>query len=62
VLELNPSHPLLKRLLERFETERDSEEFAKQAELLYDLALVAEGSQPRDPHAFTLTLASRLAE
>jgi len=62
VLELNPAHPLLKRLLERLGTERDSEAFAAQAGLLYDLALVAEGSQPRNPQAFTQALASRLAE
>ena len=62
VLEVNPSHPLLKRLLERLGTERESPAFAAQAGLLYDLALVAEGSQPRDPQAFTQALASRLAE
>jgi molecular chaperone HtpG len=62
ILELNAGHPLLKRLLERFETDRESEAFAGQAGLLYDLARVAEGSQPRNPQAFTQMLANKMAE
>ena len=60
-LELNASHPLLVRLLERFPSERDDEAFAAEAGLLLDLARVAEGAAPRQPQAFTQALAARLA-
>ena len=60
-LELNASHPLLVRLLERFPAARDDEEFAAEAGLLLDLARVAEGAAPRQPQAFTQALAARLA-
>ncbi len=60
-LEINPDHPLVEKLLGRFEDERDSDGFAADAELLLDLALVAEGAAPRNPQEFTRALASRLA-
>ena len=62
VLELNPGHPLVGGLLERLEKERESETYGRQVELLYDLALVAEGSQPRNPREFTQYLSNTLAE
>lgn len=60
-LELNARHPLLASLLSRFEAERDSDAFAADAELLYDLALVAEGTAPRQPQRFAQAIATLLA-
>ena len=50
VLELNPTHPLVTRLSELLE--RDPARFAEDAQLVLDLARVAEGAPPADPAAF----------
>jgi molecular chaperone HtpG len=46
VLEVNPSHPILRRL------QPDDERFAQWASLLFDQALLAEGGQLEDPAEF----------
>ncbi len=61
ILELNPSHPLLKRLGEQFKASKDDPKLAESVGALYDIALVAEGSQPRDPLAFTKLVANLIA-
>ena len=48
VLEINPGHPLIKRM----EAETDDEQFADWAEILFDQALLAEGAQLEDPAGF----------
>lgn len=48
VFELNPKHPLVKRLQE----ESDSNRFEDLSWLLYDQAVLAEGGQLEDPAAF----------
>ena len=59
-LELNPEHPLLKKLQGDFKMDGDNSGLKETVGALYDLALVAEGSQPRNPLAFTKFMASRL--
>lgn len=56
VLELNPTHPLVQRLIAMHEADADDPRVAQAGELLVDQALVAAGEKPRDPAAF----ASRL--
>ena len=59
-LELNPGHPLMKKLQGDFKMDGDNSGLKETVGALYDLALVAEGSQPRNPLAFTKFMASRL--
>ena len=48
ILEINPTHPLLKRM----ESETDDEQFKDWAGILFDQALLAEGGQLEDPAGF----------
>lgn len=48
VLEINPGHPIVKRM----EDEKDDERFNGWAELLLDQAILAEGGQLEDPAGF----------
>ena len=59
-LELNPDHPLVKQLAGTFKKDGDNAGLVETVGAIYDLALVAEGSQPRNPLAFTKFVASRL--
>jgi molecular chaperone HtpG len=52
ILELNPSHPVVTGLSERFETNADDPIVGETAELLLASALVAEGSEIADPSRF----------
>jgi molecular chaperone HtpG len=52
ILELNPSHPVVKGLAARFETNADDPVVGETAELLLASALVAEGSDLVDPSRF----------
>ncbi len=61
ILELNPTHPLVTGLREAHEQGRDDDSLAETAELLYGMALLAEGGELSDPARFTRLLADRLA-
>lgn len=52
VLEINPTHPLIKRM----EAETDDDQFADWAAILFDQALLAEGAQLEDPAGFVSKL------
>ncbi|MBM4220845.1 MAG: molecular chaperone HtpG, partial [Gammaproteobacteria bacterium] len=52
ILEINPAHPLLKRL----DAEQDEARFADLARLIFDQASLAEGGQLEDPGAFVQRL------
>ncbi|MBP0445920.1 molecular chaperone HtpG [Roseomonas sp. SSH11] len=58
VLEINPRHPLLRKLAAQAETGGSLEEAAG---LLLDLARVQDGDSPRDPAAFARRVAEMLA-
>jgi molecular chaperone HtpG len=58
ILELNPKHPLVKRL----EGESNVKRFADLSWLLYDQAVLAEGGQLEDPAAFVRRLNELLLE
>ena len=57
VLELNPSHPLVKRL-----EQETGDRFGEWVEILFDQALLAEGSQLENPSAFVGRLNRMLLE
>ncbi len=58
VLEVNPRHPLLRRLAERAAA---GEDLGEAALTLLDLARVQEGEAPRDPAAFARRVTEALA-
>ncbi|RKN12513.1 molecular chaperone HtpG [Streptomyces radicis] len=60
ILELNPGHPLVEGLRRAHAERADDPELPGTAELLYGMALLAEGSQLGDPARFTRLVAERL--
>jgi molecular chaperone HtpG len=60
VLEVNPSHPLLMRLVAFHAAHPDDERFRCYAELLHGQAILAEGGTLSDPAAFSRRLAELL--
>ena len=61
ILELNPEHPLVDGLRKAHGERADDPGLAETAELLYGMALLAEGGELADPARFTRLLADRLA-
>ncbi|GAA4487810.1 molecular chaperone HtpG [Rhodococcus olei] len=61
ILELNPDHPLVGALRTAHDQRPDDASAAETAELLYGMALLAEGGELADPARFTTLLANRLA-
>ena len=57
MLEINPRHPLIRRLAGQPEAE-----IGQAAGTLLDLARIQDGDTPRDPVAFARTVAAALAE
>src|SRR3954470_18199447 len=60
VLELNPTHPLVTGLRTAHEARPEDEAVAETAELLYGMALLAEGGELADPARFIKLMAQRL--
>jgi molecular chaperone HtpG len=61
ILELNPTHPLVAGLRKTHDERADDPGLAETAQLLYGMALLAEGGELKDPSQFTRLLANRLA-
>ncbi|EIE99031.1 molecular chaperone HtpG [Saccharomonospora glauca] len=61
ILELNPKHTLVTGLRDAHAANAEAPALAETAELLYGMALLAEGSELPDPQRFTTVLANRLA-
>ena len=49
IMELNPNHPIIQKLHDRFQSNSDDATLGDAIELLFELALVAEGSEIADP-------------
>ncbi|HEX5542595.1 MAG TPA: molecular chaperone HtpG [Micromonospora sp.] len=60
ILELNPTHPLVTGLRKAHEQHAEDGVLAETAELLYGMALLAEGGELTDPARFTRLVAERL--
>lgn len=60
ILELNPEHALVSSLRHAHGESADENELGDTAELLYGMALLAEGGELSDPARFTTLLAGRL--
>ena len=61
ILELNPAHPLVTGLQKAYGERKDDADLAETAELLYGMALIAEGGELSDPSRFIRVVADRLA-
>jgi len=57
ILEINPDHPLLEMMNSIFEKDKKSPLLDEYIGLLYDQALLLEGSKPKDPVALARTVA-----
>lgn len=49
IMEFNPDHPIITRLNERFKSNSDDPAIASSVDLLFELSLLAEGSEIADP-------------
>jgi molecular chaperone HtpG len=61
ILELNPTHPLVSALRRAYDERKDDAGMVETAELLYGMALLAEGGELSDPSRFIRLLTDRLA-
>jgi len=62
ILELNPSHPLVTGLRDAHQRSADDPALPETAELIYGMALLAEGGELADPARFARVLADRLTK
>ena len=62
ILELNPAHPLISGLTKLVEKDSANPKIAEYAELLFDQALLAEGSPLPDPARFAKRAADLMAQ
>lgn len=62
ILEINPSHPLFEAMNGIFEKDNKSEVLKEYADLLYDQALLLEGSRPKDSASFAKAIAKLMVE
>lgn len=62
ILELNPKHPLIDGMQKLFEEDKANPELKKYAHLLYDQALLTEGSPIPDPLAFAKNVADLMVK
>jgi molecular chaperone HtpG len=62
ILEINPDHPLFEAMNMVFEKDGPVEKLAEYAGLLYDQALLMEGSKPKDPASFSRIISRLMTE
>lgn len=62
ILEINPDHPLFASMNTIFEKDKKSPVLTDYIRLLYDQALVLEGSKPKDPGAFSKLIAKLMVD
>jgi molecular chaperone HtpG len=62
ILELNPEHPLLTKLHERFERDPQDPRVGEYADLLFGHGLLAEGASLPDPARFNRLMASLMVD
>ena len=62
ILEINPSHPIFEAMNKIFEEDRKSKVLEDYTDLLYDQALLLEGSKPKDSAAFAKAISRLMVE
>ena len=61
ILELNPAHPVVQSVQAMYEADKENPKLTEYAELLRDLAHVAEGSKVDNPAAFAARIAALMS-
>lgn len=61
ILEINAGHPLIDHLAKRYESDKDTEELGRTADMIYQLAILSEGGELQDPAGFAKQVASVLS-
>lgn len=62
ILEINPVHPLIEAMNKSVESDVKGAALEEYVDLLYDQALLLEGSKPRDPVVLTKTVSRLIVE
>ncbi|MCR4289043.1 MAG: molecular chaperone HtpG [Candidatus Scalindua sp.] len=62
ILEINPSHPIFEAMNKIFKEDRKSSVLADYTDLLYNQALLLEGSKPKDSAAFAKAISRLMVE
>ena len=62
ILEINPDHPLIDSMQKLFEKEQKSVALKEYIDMLYNQALLLEGSRPKDPAAFAAAVAKLMVK
>ena len=62
ILEINPTHPIFEAMNRIFEEDRKSKVLEDYTDLLYDQALLLEGSKPKDSAAFAKAISKLMVE
>ncbi len=62
IMEINPEHPVFEAMNNIFAKDKNSPELDEYVSLLYDQALLLEGSKPKDPAAFAKAVAKLMVE
>ncbi|MHC4307850.1 MAG: molecular chaperone HtpG [Planctomycetota bacterium] len=62
ILEINPSHPIFEAMNRIFEEDRKSKVLKDYTDLLYNQALLLEGSKPKDSAAFAKAISRLMVE
>ena len=62
VLEINPDHPVLSTMNAIFEKDKTDSALQEYIELLYEQALMLEGSKPKNPAAFAKAISKLMVE
>ena len=62
ILEINPTHPIFESMNKIFEEDRKNKTLADYTDLLYNQALLLEGSKPKDSAAFAKAISKLMVE
>jgi len=62
ILELNPHHPIIESLRSMADDSAREKQFEQWSRLIYDQALIAEGSLPQDPARLARSIAELMQE
>jgi molecular chaperone HtpG len=62
ILEINPTHPIFEAMNKIFKEDRKSKVLADYTDLLYNQALLLEGSKPKDSTAFAKAISRLMVE
>lgn len=62
VFEINPTHPIFERMNNVFEKDKESELLKRYTSMLYDQALLLQGSKPKDATEFAKAISQLMAE